>query len=199
MKGFDEKWLRDQGLVPDGNGGYRPMTAAEKEHRETAVIAPTKKASRSTPSSEFPLRKIELNLFGTPMPKQSVRAFVTEENKIGTFQPKEMSARKEDYIRQINKQLPADFVKFSRRVHIRKLHFVFPPLKSFLKADMARIERGEIIWKETKPDLPDNLKKLVMDAMSGLVYKDDNIIVSEDDVKKYYGTGGMIILELEGI
>lgn len=197
MKGFDEKWLRDQGLVPDGNGNWRKPTAAERSAAQPVLVAPKPLTEKAEQTGS--MHRITLNLFGTPMPKQSVRAFVNKSGKIGTFQPKEKKERTKDYIRQINQQLPAGFVMFRKRVHIRKLHFVFPPLKSFTKAEMARIERGEIAWKETKPDLPDNLKKLVMDAMRGLVYKDDSMIVSEDDVKKYYGTGGMIIIELEGV
>ena len=64
---------------------------------------------------------------------------------------------------------------------------------------MDAIRNGEIFYKNTKPDLPDNLKKLVNDAMSGLVYEDDSLIVTENDTAKYYGIGGCIIIELEGI
>jgi Holliday junction resolvase RusA-like endonuclease len=44
----------------------------------------------------------------------------------------------------------------------------------------------------------DNLKKLVLDSMSELVYSDDSIIWGEDNVRKYYGTGGCVIIEIEG-
>jgi len=150
-------------------------------------------------------RKITLNLFGEPMPKQSVRSYCTKavDKKSGRhilahFQPKEMEVRTKDYIRQIKEQLPKDFVMFQEQVHVTKMHFVFAPLKGFSKKKMDQIRDGEIIYKNTKPDMPDNLKKLVNDSMSGLVFKDDSIIVTEDNVKKYYGTGGMIILELSG-
>ncbi len=147
------------------------------------------------------LTKVSLCLFGTPMPKQSVRA-----TKSGAFyQPKEMKQRTEDYRKQIMQQLTGknvfdQFCIFEKEVHITKMHFVYPPLKAFHKKKgmMDRIRAGEIIYKNTRPDVIDNLKKLVCDAMSGLVYKDDGIIVSEDNVKKYYGTGGCIIIEMEG-
>lgn len=150
------------------------------------------------------LRRLSLCLFGEPMPKQSVRSFATgRKNAKGTlivdhFQPAKMGQRVKDYQRQIREQLPPEFEMFAKIVHIRKMHFVFCPLKSFSKNKMDRIAVGEIFYKATRPDLPDNLKKLVNDAMSELVYKDDGIIVSEDNVKKYYGTGGCIIIELEG-
>ena len=63
---------------------------------------------------------------------------------------------------------------------------------------VATVSEALILAENTKPDLADNLKKLVNDAMSGIVYKDDGLIVSEDNVKKYYGTGGAIIIELQG-
>lgn len=149
-------------------------------------------------------RRLSLKLFGEPMPKQSVRSFCTKKlgpngnHILGHFQPKEMDVRVKDYQRQIREQLPKDFIRFDARVHVTKMHFIFPPLKSFSRKIMDSIEKGDIIYKETKPDLPDNLKKLVNDSMSDLVYRDDSIIVSEDNVKKYYGTGGLIIIELEG-
>ncbi len=142
------------------------------------------------------LRKLTLNLFGIPMPKQSVRA--TKDGHF--FQPQKTVDRKKDYQRQIRKQLPEGFIRFEQRVHITKMHFVFPPLKGFhkIKGRMEALRSGEIFYKETKPDLPDNLKKLANDAMSEIVFKDDSIIVSEDNVKKYYGTGGMLVIEMEG-
>lgn len=148
--------------------------------------------------------KISLKLFGEPMPKQSVRSYATgRRNKNGIlivdhFQPQKTVDRTKDYIKQIKEQLPAEFKIFEKQVHVTKMHFIFPPLKSFSKDKMNRIESGELIYKTTKPDLPDNLKKLVNDSLSGLVYKDDSIIVSEDNVKKYYGTGGIVLIDLQG-
>ncbi|MES2395835.1 MAG: RusA family crossover junction endodeoxyribonuclease [Bacteroidota bacterium] len=146
------------------------------------------------------LTTITLTLFGIPMPKQSVRAYVKGDNTLGHFQPEKHGIRTDDYIRQIKKQLPEGFKMFEQICHITKMHFVYPPLKSFhkKKGTMERIRNGEIIYKNTRPDLPDNLKKLVNDSMSNLVYKDDGIIVTENDVAKYYGVGGCIIIELKG-
>lgn len=140
-------------------------------------------------------RKLELVLLGEPMPKQSVRS-----TKSGHFyQPQKMKDRIKDYQNQIAIQLPKGFKMFEEQVHITKMHFVFSPLKGFSKSKMDDIKQGKLVYKTTKPDLPDNLKKLVNDSMSGFVFKDDSIIVSEDNVKKYYGTGGCIIVNLEGV
>lgn len=207
MSRFTEQDLKDllgRGYAPDGNGGYRPATAEEKA-RAIAPVVKTKTVL--TGENKFALkengtgkviRKISLVLFGVPMPKQSVRAFVTDKGKVGTYQPTKYGQRVKDYRAQIKKQLPEDFKMFTEQVRITKMHFVYPPLKSFTRLTMDRIERGEIIYKNTKPDISDNLKKLPMDAMSGTVYKDDGMIVTENDIAKYYGTGGCIIIEMEG-
>ncbi len=76
--------------------------------------------------------------------------------------------------------------------------YIFPALKKFTKAQMERINSGEFIPKTTRPDLPDNLKKLPLDAMSGVIYKDDSVIWKECLTSKVYGTGGMIIIKLKG-
>lgn len=143
---------------------------------------------------------ITINLFGEPMAKQSVRQGKSKSGKSVFYTEHKKVARVKDYQKQILAQLPLGFKIFTEVVHVRKVHFVFAPLKGFSKekGKMEKIRAGEIFYKNTKPDLPDNLKKLPFDAMSGLVYKDDCVVVSEDNIKKYYGTGGMIIIELEG-
>ncbi len=186
----------------------RDLNKMMQEEKDLRHFQPEFKKNVQYPLTEedcLKKRKITLNLFGEPMPKQSVRSYCTKavdkvsgRHILAHFQPKEMEVRTKDYIRQIKEQLQKDFVRFETRVHITKMHFLFAPLKSFSKSKMDRIRAGEIIYKETKPDLPDNLKKLVNDSMSGLVFKDDSIIVSEDNIKKYYGIGGCIIIEMEG-
>ena len=146
--------------------------------------------------------KLTLKLFGIPMPKQSVRSTTTGHH----FQPKKTVDRKKDYIRQIKEQLPKDFVPFTTEVHVRKFHCIYPPLKAFQKnkGKMEAIRNGEIFYKNTQPDLMDNLKKLVFDCLGKdkngipLVLANDGIVVTENDTAKYYGIGGAIILELEG-
>lgn len=152
------------------------------------------------PHIESNWRTLKLKLFGIPMAKQSVRSFI-KNGKIMHFQPKEMVERVKDYQRQIKEQLPPGFKMFEKEVHITKMHFVYPPLKAFhkIKGRMEAIRDGEIFYKTSSGDLPDNLKKLPNDSMNGLVFKDDSIIVTENDTAKYFGTGGMIIIEMRGI
>lgn len=145
-------------------------------------------------------RSLTLTLFGIPMPKQSVRAFVKDDSTLGHFQPSKYGERTKDYIRQIKEQLPEGFTMFEHECHITKMHFIFPPLKGFhkIKGRMDALRNGEIIYKNTKGDI-DNYQKILFDSLNGLVLKDDSIIVSLDNVKKYYATGGCVIVEMRGI
>lgn len=179
-----------------GNFGKSNLSTEEREQIIQESISESKKEENKC--NKF--RKVSLTLFGSPMPKQSVRAYITKQNTIGTYQPPEMGAKVRNYQEQIKSQLPKDFVMFTEIVHVRKMHFVFPPLKAFsrVKGKMDAIRNGEKFYKTTKPDLGDNLQKLIWDSLTGLVYKDDSLIVSENNVEKYYGVGGCIILELEG-
>ena len=153
-------------------------------------------------SIDYP-HKLTLKLFGIPMPKQSVRSTTTGHH----FQPKKTVDRSKDYKRQIKEQLPKDFIPFMHEVHVRKFHCIYPPLKAFhkKKGKMEAIRNGEIFYKNTQPDLMDNLKKLVFDCLGKdkktgvpLVLGNDGIVVTENDTAKYYGLGGAIIIELEG-
>ena len=77
---------------------------------------------------------------------------------------------------------------FTEECHILQLHFVFSFLASSSEKFKAKCMVGDhCAFKVTKPDMPDNLKKLVLDSMSGIVFKDDGLICSEQEVMKYYG------------
>lgn len=211
---FSESDLEKMGLKKNEDGSWqKPKTKMEIQATlpiygnisaigSAEYIKRTKKFLKKLQELQPPIfTKIKLCLFGEPMPKQSVRQ--GKNAKTGRavfFQPEEMKVRVEDYQQQIRKQLPVGFIPFETCVFVRQMHFVFAPLKSFHKekGKMDAIRNGKKYYKNTRPDLPDNLKKLVNDSMSGLVFKDDGIIVAEDNVKKYYGVGGCIIIELEG-
>lgn len=206
---FTEDDLRKMGMVRNEDGSYsKAKSKPQPRELEKAKVISNGNVNVSNVKRDLFLeyshfnddyKAITLTLFGDPMPKQSVRSFV-KNGKIMHYQPKEMSDRTKDYIRQIKEQLPKDFVPFSEIVFVTKMHFIFPPLKAFhkVKGKMDAIRNGEIFYKTTKPDLPDNLKKLVNDSMSGLVFVDDCLIAGEDNIRKYYGVGGCIIIELKG-
>ncbi len=185
MKGYDEQWLRDQGLVKQKDGSYK------KKKPTSSDTEGVKKKNKQV--QDFGGTEIEIRLFGIPLPKQSARM-----GKHGVYQPKKYKDRIKDYQSQMVSQLPDDFEMYENQVVIEEMTFIFPALKKFTKAQMERINSGEFIPKTTRPDLPDNLKKLPLDAMSGVIYKDDSVIWKECLTSKVYGTGGMIIIKLKG-
>lgn len=197
---FNEEDLHRMGLYWDGKQYVKIKNVATQDAKlNTSVVKPTKVIDHANDN----IRVLKLELFGIPMAKQSVRS-----TRNGLFyQPKESDERKQDYIRQIKQQLPKDFKPFTKQVFITKFHCIYPPLKSFhkKKGKMDAIRNGEIFYKNTQPDLIDNLKKLVFDCFGKdkktkipLVLDNDGIIVGEDNTRKYYGTGGMIIIEMKG-
>lgn len=140
---------------------------------------------------------IEIVILGEPMPKQSVKQhWVQSTEKFVFYVPTKLANRKKVMQAVIRSQLGAGFKPIEVPVSITKMHFIFSPPKNFSKKTLKKIADGEIIYKFTRPDLPDNLKKLVLDCLSGLVFKDDGLIVSEDNVKKYYGLQPQTIIEI---
>ena len=206
---FTEDTLRAMGLQRNTDGSYSAKTVQQPREKLTQLttkeiedIAKKMTTERRfekdhidaiKPNEEF--RRISLVLLGEPMPKQSVRSTKTGHH----FQPKKHVDRAKDYKRQIANQLPTDFIPFSQEVHITKYHFVYAPLKAFQKQKgvMEKIRNGEMVMKLTAGDL-DNLLKPVNDSMNDLVFKDDAIVHSIDGLKKYYGIGGCVIIEMIG-
>lgn len=202
------------GLVKDKDGNWhKPKTIQQPRDIEKSIKKESVyigfNSGRYIGESPIPLpkdyvrtsdikifRTLTLNLFGIPMPKQSVRSTNTGHH----YQPQKTVDRKKDYIRQIKEQLPKGWIPFEHEVHVTKFHCIYPPLKSFhkIKGRMDAIRNGEIFYKNTQPDLIDNLKKLNFDSMSGIVFKNDGLIVTENNTAKYYGIGGCIIIELKG-
>lgn len=138
--------------------------------------------------------KILLTVPGVPTPKQSAR-FGTIKNKFGKFVPivyKDQKVRiqennfKASVISEISQKYPG-FIPYADCGLSIKLTFVFPPLKTMNKKVLEKISlEKECVYKVTKPDLGDNLKKLTLDAMNGVVYIDDAQICLET-ARKIYG------------
>jgi len=131
------------------------------------------------------------------MAKQSVKQGRSRSGKVVFYTPKRLADRKLIMQLSLKSQLPCGFQPIETPVTICKLHFVSSPPKSMPKNILQKVANNEIVFKFTRPDLPDNLKKLVIDSMTGIVFKDDSLIVAEDDVKKYYGLRPQTIIELE--
>jgi Holliday junction resolvase RusA-like endonuclease len=158
--------------------------------------------------------KLKLKILGIPVPKQSVKFKNIIDKKTGEiiinektgkpiimkYQPTELETHFKNVSIYIKSQLPANFKPFTGGVRVLYLGYVFPPLKSFSKKKLKKIDDGEIIYKTTKPDLIDNLNKGLFDAMEGIVYLNDSQVCEFDGkVRKYYGNRPKIIIELEEI
>lgn len=148
---------------------------------------------------------------GQPNTKQSVRIMPQTEKdgsakysftadgkkkvKMAKFQEKDQM-NKEVYAKWcIKGQLPFGFELWTGPIAVTKLHYIFYPPKKHLEA----VERKELVLVVTRPDMTDNLNKLVFDAMKKIVYLDDSQVCVMDNVMKYYGLQPRTIIELRKI
>lgn len=146
--------------------------------------------------------RISLFIPGVPQPKQSVRSRIInagEKSFVAHYQTKAVKDTERNIRAIVISQLPKGFIPFSKGINITKLHYSFPPLKSFSKKILARINSGEEIIKTTKPDLTDNLNKGVFDALQGLIYLNDSQICGLNNCKKFYSKVPGIHLVMEEI
>ena len=159
----------------------------------------------------------ELKFFfpGIPFSKQSVRISpvytrggipVTFINKktgkpqvmISKHQSKKIIDGEKSLKGQILDQLPQGMTPFTGAVVIKRLIYVFPPLKSMKKAQKVALNEGKLLPKITKPDLIDNLNKGLFDALEGLVFMNDAQVCSMAFVSKVFGNKPGIYLDLIG-
>lgn len=120
---------------------------------------------------------------GVPMAVQSVKSR-NMGKFIGHYQPAKVINWKSYVAAFVADNLPDGWIPLDGGIRAEYL-FVFPILKSMKKATRHRILAGEVIYKITKPDLGDNLKKGLNDALSGIVWTDDCRIASDRSIKIY--------------
>ncbi len=118
-------------------------------------------------------------------------------NFIQRYQPKQNYEYKALIRHSAEQQIGADFKLLENPLKVQ-VEFVFPELKSFSKSLKKRISEGAIVYKNTKPDLHDNLCKATFDALTGIVWEDDSQ-VAELSSRKYYGIRPKIIIEVHEI
>ena len=151
---------------------------------------------------------------GIPTAKQSVRVgpvynksgepvvYTGKDGKnkvlIRKYKGKKIEDKERSLVALIKEQLPADFKIWVRGVKVLKLTYIFPPLKGFSKKAMNDIALGRTHYKTTKPDITDNLAKMLFDCLEGIVYINDSQICEMYDVKKIYGFQPGIYLTIEG-
>lgn len=132
------------------------------------------------------MNPIKIRIDGTPKAVQSFR-FAQVGGFTRKYQPQQTVDWK-NYIRIVaRQQLPDGFKPIEDMPLSVAVVFVFAPPKSLRRAEKLHIEAGGLIWKFTRPDLADNLKKGVFDALTGIVWKDDGMI-AQDHGSKFYGS-----------
>jgi Holliday junction resolvase RusA-like endonuclease len=109
---------------------------------------------------------LQFTILGEPIPKQSARHSVNN-GKIHSWQPPVVTNAVAHIRQQLIDQLPQDFIPYNNQPLSISITFYF------IKPQSTRKNVNE---KITKPDL-DNLQKLVLDAMQGIVYHNDANIV----------------------
>lgn len=123
-------------------------------------------------------------IFNTePKPIQSVRA-ANIGGYIRMYQPRENLDWKQFIRLAAGQQLPADWQIITGPVKVNA-EFMFAPLKSFPKRTHNSIIVGNRIYKPVKPDLCDNLMKGLIDALTGLIWRDDAQICEVHSFKYY--------------
>jgi len=130
------------------------------------------------------MKELTLHFDITPIGIQSVRF-----GKNGPYQDKKAIAYKKSISIQAMEQLPANFQMWTGAIAIEQCYFLFSPPKNMAKYLKNAIADGWNVYKSTKPDVTDNLFKGVIDALEGIVYKNDSQICMLDDVKKMYTVG----------
>jgi Holliday junction resolvase RusA-like endonuclease len=112
-----------------------------------------------------------------------------------SYKPRKIVNYQKYVVELVKPQLPEGFeiIPAGSLIYIEKLHYVYAYPKSFSK---KKKQQGKI-YKQTKPDLPDNLNKAFLDALEGIVYEQDQNIVSVNNLQKYYGEKDAILLTLK--
>lgn len=139
---------------------------------------------------------MKLVILGTPQPKQSARFRAMKMgNKtiMKSYQKKDVVQNERNIAFDIKSQLPKDFIPYDTAIGVSVV-FVFPPLSSWSKKTLEAMNKGNTIFKPSKPDLTDNLMKGLFDAMGGIVFTDDSRICKVDS-KKIYGNKPRIEIE----
>jgi len=137
---------------------------------------------------------IKLSFPVEPLPVQSAR-FYRSGRFLRSYQPEKITSFKQFIRIYASSQLPDGFQILDSPLAV-EADFVFLPPQSIRKKERAKIASGEIVYKDRKPDLTDNLMKGVADALTGIVWTDD-ARVCEVRSRKRYGTAPGIFLNIK--
>ena len=122
---------------------------------------------------------LKFELHGNPKPKQSARHSVGPDGHIRSWQSSEVVNEMNNIRYSITQQLPEGFIPINTGIRIN-LWFKFEVPKTY-ERKFAKLEQESLFlapfFKTTKPDI-DNLQKMVLDAMQGVVFTNDALIYS---------------------
>lgn len=109
------------------------------------------------------------------------------------YTPKKIKDYKRAIMILARKQLPKDFkmIPAGTPITLEYLHYIFQYNKSTPKK-----RRTYQLEKSTKPDLLDNINKAFIDALEGIVFAQDQNIVTVKELRKYYGESNKIEIKL---
>lgn len=130
---------------------------------------------------------ITFSIEGTPVGKARPRL-----SRYGTYTPTK-TKNYEELVRTTVKNMFGDFIPLEGALEVRIIA-VFEVPKSYSKK-----KKRELIGKEQifKPDA-DNISKIILDSLNGLVYKDDSQ-VAKLNVHKIYGEKAEVTVIIEKI
>jgi len=114
---------------------------------------------------------VELNykILGVPKAKQSVQFT----KKGFAYQPTEIVQREKNLSWDIKSQTPLGHIPFDGPIG-SELLFVFPIPSGWSKKKVEELAEGKVFYHAVKPDLHDNLCKMVFDCMEGIVFVNDS-------------------------
>lgn len=162
---------------------------ARSETWPCLVLTKIRKYMNQTPE----ITSLTFVLLGNAKAKQSVQHNKTS----GAFYtPIDVKNYQKGTAWEIKSQLPRGFKKWENCGLGFSATYIFTPPKSLKKSELKRLERGEKVYKITKPDLTDNLNKPVLDAMEGIVFDNDSRIAHIEKLEKRYGNEPKIIVKI---
>ena len=120
-----------------------------------------------------------------------------EDMYIHHYQPSFITKTTESLSTQANLLMRGNEM-FKIEVVIEEIIYQFSPLKSFTKANIIQMNNGVELIKTTKPDMMDNLNKLLMDSLSKVVFYNDALIWKSMNVRKVYSVIPGVLIKLIG-
>ena len=129
--------------------------------------------------------------------QNGMKFYRKEDLYISHYQPKLISDTEKSLMTQAKLYMRSTPI-FTKSVIIEYVNYYFSPLKSFTKAQKLQISNGQSIPKTTKPDLADNLNKLLMDSLNEVVFKDDALIWNVKESSKQYSAFPGVAIKLRG-